>query len=50
MQYEKYENVIGSSDKLEFQFTSDGPKGKIKKVVQFTKPITKKYTILLLEI
>jgi hypothetical protein len=37
MRYEKYENVIASSDKLEFQFESEGPKGKIKKVVQFAQ-------------
>lgn len=37
MQYEKYDNIIASTDKLEFQFISDGPKGKIIKVVQFTK-------------
>ncbi len=28
---------MSSSDKLEFQFISEGPKGEIKKVVQFTK-------------
>jgi hypothetical protein len=37
MRYQKYDNVITSSDKLEFQFDSDGPKGKIKKVVQFAQ-------------
>ena len=37
MRHEKYDNVIASSDKLEFQFESDGPKGKIKKVVQFAQ-------------
>lgn len=37
MRYEKYDNVIASSDRLEFQFESDGPKGKIKKVVQFAQ-------------
>jgi hypothetical protein len=37
MQFEKYENIIASSDKLEFQFTSEGPKGKIIKVIQFTQ-------------
>jgi hypothetical protein len=36
MQYEKYENLSASSDKLEFGFESNGPKGSIKKVVQFT--------------
>ena len=28
MQFEKYNNVAASSDKLEFQFESEGPKGK----------------------
>lgn len=37
MKFEKYNDVISSSDKLEFQFKSKGPKGEIKKVVQFTK-------------
>ena len=37
MRYEKYDNVIASSDKLEFQFESEGPKGKIRKVVQFVQ-------------
>lgn len=35
MRHERYDNIIASSDKLEFQFTSEGPKGRIKKVVQF---------------
>jgi hypothetical protein len=37
MQYEKYNEVVSSNDKLEFQFTSEGPKGIIKKVIQFTQ-------------
>ena len=37
MRYEKYDNVITSSDKLEFQFESEGPKGKVKKIVQFVQ-------------
>ena len=37
MQYDKYDNVITSSDKLEFQLESEGPKGKINKVVQFAQ-------------
>ena len=37
MRYEKYENIVTSSDKLEFQFISDGPKGKIIKLIQFTQ-------------
>ncbi len=37
MEYEKYNNVVSSSDNLEFQFDSEGPKGKIKKVVQFVQ-------------
>lgn len=41
MQYEKYGNIISSSDKLEFQFESHGPKGKIKKLIQFTPTLNK---------
>jgi hypothetical protein len=37
IKYDRYDNVIASSDKLEFQFTSVGPKGEIKKIVQFTR-------------
>jgi hypothetical protein len=37
MQYDKYENVKASSDKLEFQFESKGPNGIVRKVVQFVK-------------
>jgi hypothetical protein len=37
MRYDKYDSVIASSDKLEFQFESEGPKGRIKKVVQFVQ-------------
>ncbi len=37
MRYEKYENVVSSSNRLEFQFISEGPKGKIKKVIQFSQ-------------
>ncbi len=37
MQYEKYNDVAASSHKLEFQFESEGPKGKIEKVVQFAQ-------------
>lgn len=37
MQYEKYNDVAASSDKLEFKFESEGPKGKIEKVVQFAQ-------------
>ncbi len=36
MQYEKYGNLITSSDFLEYQFTSVGPKGNIVKLIQFT--------------
>lgn len=36
MQYEKYGNVLASADSLEFWFESIGPKGTIKKLVQFT--------------
>jgi len=37
MKYKKYEPVLVSSDKLQFKFTSIGPKGAIEKVVQFTQ-------------
>ena len=37
MKYKKYEPVLVSSDGLQFQFTSIGPKGAIQKVVQFTQ-------------
>lgn len=39
MNYEKYENIIASPDKLEFQFVSEGPKGKVTKVIQFTQTL-----------
>jgi hypothetical protein len=35
MKYEKYESLLISGDALEFKFISEGPKGKIQKVVQF---------------
>lgn len=35
MKYEKYESLLISADALEFKFISEGPKGKIQKVVQF---------------
>jgi hypothetical protein len=35
MTQHKYKTVLVSSEKLEFKFTSIGPKGKIEKVVQF---------------
>ncbi|BAV05476.1 hypothetical protein SAMN05421788_10572 [Filimonas lacunae] len=35
MQYEKYNDVIVSPDFLEFEFVSVGPKGEIKKAIQF---------------
>ena len=34
--YEKYTAVDVSSDGLQFEFTSKGPKGEIKKIVQFS--------------
>jgi hypothetical protein len=37
VKYEKYDNVITSPDKLEFQFVSEGPRGCITKVIQFTQ-------------
>lgn len=35
MRYEKYENATVSSDFLEFEFISVGPKGNIHKAIQF---------------
>lgn len=37
MNYDKYESIFGSSDSLEFEFTSEGPNGVFKKVVQFSQ-------------
>ena len=37
MRYEKYTDIKVSSDRKEFQFESEGPKGKIKKIVQFVQ-------------
>lgn len=37
MNYEKYENVSGSGDSLEFDFVSEGSNGKFTKSVQFTQ-------------
>lgn len=37
MNYEKYESISGSSDSLEFEFISEGPNGKFKKIVQFSQ-------------
>jgi hypothetical protein len=37
MKHERYEGIISSPDKLEFKFFSEGPKGKIAKVIQFSK-------------
>lgn len=37
MKYEKYGNIIASPDKLKFQFVSEGPKGKIVKIIQFAQ-------------
>lgn len=37
MKYDKYESISGSSDSLEFEFTSEGPKGEFKKIVQFSQ-------------
>jgi hypothetical protein len=37
MKHERYEGMISLSDKLEFKFFSEGPKGKIAIVIQFTK-------------
>lgn len=35
MNHAKYEPLMISTDGREFKFTSDGPKGKIQKIVQF---------------
>jgi hypothetical protein len=35
MKYEKYEDLVVSSDFLEYSFVSTGPKGDIRKIVQF---------------
>jgi hypothetical protein len=37
MKHERYDVVESSTDKLEFTFFSEGPKGKIAKVIQFSK-------------
>lgn len=37
MNYDKYEEVFGSQDSLEFEFSSIGSKGVFKKIVQFTQ-------------
>jgi hypothetical protein len=37
MNHPKYETVSVSSEMLEFKFTSIGPKGKIEKLVQFSR-------------
>ena len=45
MQFEKYE-ITQSSNHESYDFFSDGPKGKIKKVIQFTKfPNTSIYNL-----
>jgi hypothetical protein len=35
MDLQKYETTVGSCDRMNFTFTSIGPKGRIEKVVQF---------------
>ena len=35
MKYERYEVLAASKDLLEFTFFSEGPKGRIQKVIQF---------------
>lgn len=37
MNHDKYESISGSKDSLEFEFTSEGNKGKFQKTVQFTQ-------------
>ena len=39
MNYDKYESISGSSDSLEFEFTSKGPNGEFKKIVQFSQTV-----------
>lgn len=41
MKHERYDGVESSTDKLEFWFVSEGPKGKIDKVIQFKQTINK---------
>ena len=36
MKYERYKEIDISIKKLEFQFDSEGPKGKIRKIIRFT--------------
>lgn len=36
MKYEKYADIIATSDFSKFAFTSTGPKGSIPKLIQFT--------------
>ena len=36
MKYEKYESLLISPDACEFTFISEGPKGEIEKMVQYT--------------
>jgi hypothetical protein len=35
MRFDKYENVLISSDAFEYTFTSEGPKGQFQKIIQF---------------
>jgi hypothetical protein len=42
MRYEGYKNLIVSPNKLEFKFVSEGPAGKIIKVIQFSQTGYKK--------
>jgi hypothetical protein len=37
MNYEKYPDVIVNSDFLQYEFISIGPKGEVKKCIQFTE-------------
>lgn len=39
MNFEKYKVLFSSQDACEFMFTSSGPKGDIKKIVQYTPTI-----------
>jgi hypothetical protein len=37
MKYERYTELLVTNDYLEFEFTSIGPKGPIRKLIQFTE-------------
>src|SRR5258708_35804708 len=39
MKHEKYESFLVSEDGLEFTFVSEGPKGQIRKMVQYMETV-----------